>query len=123
MEDTKIENGIEYTLVGDYYLPNLTIPPEEDTVIGRYGRLHLKFIKDNKRYFYNSLLMTGKLNQYLVEVDKTAREHVEQLMKQMKKQQGVTEQLKMTDQMNWVGLMNNIKSCAEEVVFREVIYV
>jgi hypothetical protein len=123
MEQTKTENGIEYTLVGDYYLPNLALPPEEKVIIGRYGRLHLKFIKDNKRGFYTSLLMRGKLNQYLAEVDKTALEHLEQLMKQMAKQQGVTEQLKMTDQMKWVGMMNNIKSCAEQVVFQEVIFV
>ena len=75
MEDIKIENGIEYTLVGDYYLSNLTLPPKEEMSISRYGRLHLKFIKNNKRYFYISLLMVGKLILYLEEIDKTAREH------------------------------------------------
>ena len=115
------EMGGTYREENGYLIPNLALP-EETVYFGRYGRLHLKFIKDNKKGFYTTLLLKGKLVQYIAEVDKTADDYLEQLMKQMAKRQGVTEQLKMTDQLKWVGMMNNIKACAEEIIFQEVIY-
>ncbi|HZJ78502.1 MAG TPA: TnpV protein [Clostridia bacterium] len=123
MESLFEQMGGTYSEVNGYLIPDLKFPEQDRSFFSRYGRLHLKFIKENKRGFYTSLLMTGKLNQYLAEVDKTAHELLKQLINQIAKQQGVTEQLKIDDQIKWVGLMNNIKSCAEEVVFREVIYV
>lgn len=114
-------NGLSYTLYGDYYLPNLAVNEEEPTY-GKYGMLRKQFLKEHKQTRYQYLLMTGELTGHLNQVDQDAREQVESLMKQMTEKQGVTEQLKMQDQMKWVGLMNNIKVCAEEIVLKEIVY-
>ena len=110
-------NGLSYTLHGDYYLPDLTVNEEEPTY-GKYGMLRKQFLKEHRPARYQYLLMTGELMAHLNRVDQEARELVEILMKQ----QGATEQLKMQDQMKWVGIMNNIKACAEEIVLKEIIY-
>ncbi len=123
MESLFEQMGGTYSEVNGYLIPDLKLSEQDASFFSRYGRLRLKFIKEYKHEFYTSLLMAGKLNQHLAEIDKTAHELLEQLINQMAKQQGVTEQLKIDDQMKWVGIMNNIKSCAEEVVFQEVIYV
>ena len=123
MESLFEQMGGTYSEVNGYLIPDLKLPEQNVSFFSRYGRLHLKFTKEYKHGFYTSLLMVGKINQHLAEIDKTAHELLEQLINQMAKQQGVTEQLKIDDQMKWVGIMNNIKSCAEEVVFREVVYV
>ena len=114
-------NGLSYTLHGDYYLPDLAVNEEEPT-FGKYGMLRKQFLKEHRPARYQYLLMTGELMAHLNRVDQEARELVEILMKQMKEKQEVTEQLKMQDQMKWVGIMNNIKACAEEIVLKELIY-
>ena len=114
-------NGLSYTLHGDYYLPDLAVNEEEPTY-GKYGMLRKQFLKEHRPARYQYLLMTGELMAHLNRVDQEARELVEILMKQMKEKQEVTEQLKMQDQMKWVGIMNNIKACAEEIVLKEIIY-
>ena len=114
-------NGLSYTLHGDYYLPDLAMNEEEPTY-GKYGMLRKQFLKMHRPARYQYLLMTGELIAYLNRVDQEAREQVESLMKQMVERQGVTEQLKMQNQMKWVGLMNSIKVCAEEIVLQELVY-
>lgn len=114
-------NGLSYTLHGDYYLPDLAVNEEEPTY-GKYGMLRKQFLKMHRPARYQYLLMTGELIAYLNRVDQEAREQVESLMKQMVEKQGVTEQLKMQNQMKWVGLMNSIKVCAEEIVLQELVY-
>ena len=115
-------NGLSYTLHGDYYLPDLAVNEEEPTY-GKYGMLRKQFLKEHKPARYQYLLMTGELIAHLNRVDQEAREQVESLMKQMAEKQGVTEQVKMQDQMKRVCLMNNIKDCAEEIVLKESVYV
>ena len=115
-------NRLSYTMHGDYYLPDLVVNEEEPTY-GKYGMLRKQFLKVHRPARYQYLLMTGELIVHLNRVDQEAREQVESLMKQMAEKQGVTEQVKMQDQMKWVGLMNDIKACAEEIVLREGIYV
>ena len=114
-------NGLSYRLHGDYYLPDLAVNEEEPTY-GKYGMLRKQFLKEHKPARYQYLLMTGKLTGHLNQVDQDVREKVETLVKQIAEKHGVTEELKMQDQMKWVGLMNNIKVCAEEIVLKEIIY-
>ena len=115
-------NRLSYTMHGDYYLPDLVVNEEEPTY-GKYGMLRRQFLKEHRSAQYQYLLMMGELIVHLNRVDQEAREQVESLMKQMAEQQGVTEQVKMQDQMKWVCLMNNIKDCAEEIVLKESVYV
>ena len=115
------KNGLSYTLHGDYYLPDLVIN-EEETTYGKYGIMRKQFLKEHRSVKYQYLVLTGKLTEHLNQVDKEAREKVEMLMEQMAEQWGVTEELKMQDQMEWVRRMNNIKTNAEEVVLKENIY-
>jgi len=115
--------GIRFTLKGDYYLPDLAIPEDRETrPVGRYGRLHGKHIKAHQRIAYTELLTTGKLHSYLAGFNEQAQNKLDLLVKQMAKKQSVTEKLKAEDQMAWVGAMNNIRSCAEEIVFKELVY-
>ena len=115
------KNGLGYTLHGDYYLPDLALN-EEDPTYGKYGMLRKQFLKDYRPARYQCLLLTEKLTEYLNQIDRDAREQVEMLVKRMAKKQGVTERLKMQDQMKWVGLMNNIKASVEEIVLKEIVY-
>ena len=114
-------NGFSYTLHGDYYLPDLAVN-EEELTYGKYGMLRKQFLKEHRPARYQYLLMTGELTGHLNQVDREAREQVETLVKQMVEKQGVTENLKIQDQMKWVGLMNGIKACAEEIVLKERVY-
>ena len=115
--------GGTYTEVNGYLIPNLILSPEEERFfIGRYGKLHGKYLKEHKRFVYTNLLTIGKLNAYLHDIDEQAQNMLETLMKQMAKAQGITERLKANDQMEWVGRMNNIKAYAEEIVLSELIY-
>ena len=116
------KNGLSYTLHGDYYLPDLVLR-EEEPIYGKYGMLRKQFLKEHRSAGYQYLLLTGKLNEHLNQIDQEAREQVEMLMKQMAEKQGVNENLKRQDQMKWVRLMNNVKASAEEIVMREIIYV
>ena len=116
------KNGMGYTLHGDYYLPDLVLREEKPTY-GKYGMLRKQFLKEHRSAGYQYLLLTGKLNEHLNQIDQEAREQVETLMEQMTEKQGVTEELKAQDQMEWVRLMNNIKASAEEIVLKNMIYV
>ena len=114
-------NGLSYTLHGDYYLSDLVVNEEEPTY-GKYGMLRKQFLKEHRSARYQYLLMTGELTAHLNRVDQETREQVETLVKQMVEKQGVTEQLKVQDLMKWVGLINNIKAYAEEIVLKESVY-
>ena len=116
------KNGMGYTLHGDYYLPDLVLREEEPTY-GKYGMLRKQFLKEHRSARYQYLLLTGKLNEHLNQTDQEAREQVEMIMKQMAEKKGVTEELKVQDQMKWVGLMNNIKVSAEEIILKNMVYV
>ena len=116
------KNGMSYTLHGDYYLPDLVLREEEPTY-GKYGMLRKQFLKEHRSARYQYLLLTGKLNEHLNQTDQEAREQVEMIMKQMAEKKGVTEELKVQDQMKWVGLMNNIKVSAEEIILKNTVYV
>ena len=115
------KNGLSYTLHGDYYLPDLKINEEEPTY-GKYGIMRKQFLKEHRSARYQYLVLTGKLTEHLNQVDKEVREKVEMLVEQMAEQWGVTEELKMQDQMEWARRMNNIKNVAEEMVLLEMIY-
>ena len=115
------KNGLNYTLHGDYYLPDLEINEEEPTY-GKYGIMRKQFLKEHRSARYQYLVLTGKLTEHLNQVDKEVREKVEMLVEQMAEQWGVTEELKMQDQMAWVGRMNNIRACAEEIVYKIILY-
>lgn len=118
------ENGIGYTLGADgLYYPDLELPEGTHYEIGRYGRMRWEYLKTHRRGDYIRLLMDGKLNEYLHEVDEECHERMELLVEQMKAGAGIAEELKASDQMKWVGLMNNVRSMAEEIVIRELIYV
>ena len=115
---------IEYTKVGDYYLPNLVAPENmKNFKLGKYGKLRLRYLKEHKNAEYIILLMDNKLQKHLLEVDKIANERFELLMKQYAEKENITEELKVKDQLKWVGLMNNIKHSAEEIILKELIYV
>ena len=115
------KKGMSYTLHGDYYLPDLVLNEEEPTY-GKYGMLRKQFLKEHRSARYQYLLLTGKLNEHLNQIDQESRKQVEMLMGQMAERQGVTEELKVQDQMTWVRLMNNIKASAEEIVLKNTIY-
>lgn len=115
---------IEYTKQGDYYFPNLYLYSDfKYSEIGKYGRMRLKFLKENKKADYIILFMNNKLQEHLLEIDKIANDRFEFLMKQLAKKENITEELKATDQLKWVGLMNNIKHSAEEIILKDLIYV
>ena len=116
------KNGLRYTLQGDYYLPDLALNEEEPTY-GKYGMLRKQFLKEHRSAKYQYLLLTGKLTEHLNQIDQESREQVEMLMEQMAEKQGVTEELKVQDQMKWVRLMNNIKVSAEEIILKNMVYV
>ena len=115
------KNGLNYTLHGGYYLPDLEIN-EEEPIYGKYGIMRKQFLKEHRSARYQYLVLTGKLTEHLNQVDKEASEKVEMLMEQMAEQWGVTEELKMQNQIEWVRRMNNIKNVAEEMVSLEIIY-
>ena len=116
------KNGLWYELQGDYYIPCLKLTEEEQHPIGVWGQRHLRYIKQNSKVLYLNLLTSGKLNGYLVDIDKQAEAMFSRLVKQLAEREGITEQLKADNQMEWVGRMNNIRSRATEVVNTEMIY-
>lgn len=119
---TDEKTGIRYTLQGDYYLPDLALPAEEQQPIGIWGQRHLRHIKQNRRVLYTNLLTSGKLNSYLADINRQAEEMFSRLVKQMAEYEGVTEQLKADNQMEWIAQMNNICSRATEIVNHDIIY-
>ncbi len=116
------ENGIDYILVGDYYIPDLKLP-EENRPIGRYGRLHREYLKQEHPARYSSLILTGKLWTYLADLNEQAEKRRDLIIEQMKAAEGVTEELKARNQLEWVGRMNNIRNRAEEIINSELIYI
>ena len=115
-------NGLWYELQGEYYLPCLTLPPEEEKPIGIWGQRHKRYLKEHRKATYATLLTSGKLNTYLAETDRQAQERFERLIEQMKQAPGITEQLKVDKPLEWVQKMNNIRNAVEEVINAELIY-
>ena len=113
-------NGLWYELQGDYYLPRLKLPKDENVHIGIWGHRHLNYLRENKRILLSGLQLRGKLNSYLADIDSQADEMFERLVKQMAKADGITEQLKSENQMEWVAQMNNIRQRVTEIVFKEL---
>ena len=113
---------ITYTRQGDYNLPNLLPPQEEPILHGKYALLRKKFLKEHRRVTYTNLLTSGRLSSHLAEIQQTAQRRMEEIVAQMAKSQGVTEELKASDQMKWVQMMNNLQNAAEEMVLAELIY-
>ena len=124
MEKYKFDenNGLWYELQGDYYLPCLKLPEEEQAYIGVWGQRHLRYLKKHHRVLYGNLLTSGKLNSYLVDIDRQAEEMFERLVKQMAEREGVTEQLKVANSMEWVWKLNSIRNRAVEITSSELIY-
>ena len=116
------KNGLWYELQGDYYIPCLILPAEKEQPIGLWGQRHLRYLKEHRRNTYTTLLTSGRLNTYLADIDKQAQERMERLTAQMKRAQGITEQLKTENALEWTQRMNNIWACATEVVNSEIIY-
>ncbi len=122
---TKIDErtGIEYCLEGDYYIPNIAIPKQEKITLNKYGRMRLKYLKEHKKAEYTIMLMDGTLNTHLKEVQETAQARIEQIINELKEESNLAEDMKNTDMLYWVGIINSIKAQAEEIVFSELIYV
>ena len=125
LQKTKIDErtGIEYRLEGDYYIPNLTLPKQETIILNNYGRMRLNYLKEHKKAEYSIMLLDGTLNAHLKEIQETAQNRVEQIINKLKAESDLTEEMKDTDILYWVGTMNAIKNQAEEIVFNELIYV
>ena len=115
-------NGLWYELQGDYYIPCLKLPDEEQVEIGIWGQRHLEFIKHHRKGFYIALVLDCKLNRYLADIHKQAEEMFDTLISQYKSSEGITEQLKADDQLEWVCRMNNIRQRANEIIYKELIY-
>ena len=122
MKDKIIQNGIEYERRGEQYYPLLDLGEQTSYEISKYGNLHLDFIKKHRRGTYTTLFTENRLNEHLHNIDLQAREQLDLLTAQMAEQMDVTEELKASDPMRWVRLMNNIKALAEEIVLKEVVY-
>lgn len=122
---TKIDKrtGIEYHLKGDYYIPNIVAPKQEKIVLNKYGKMRLKYLKEYRKADYTIMLINRTLNTHLKEIQETAQTRVEQIIDQLKEKSNLTEDMKNTDVLYWVGTMNSIKSQAEEIVLNELIYV
>ena len=116
------KNGLWYELQGDYYIPCLILPAEKEQPIGLWGQRHLQYLKEYRRITYLNLLTSGRLNNYLADIDRQAQERMERLTEQMKRAQGITEQLKAENALEWTQRMNNIRACAKEIVEKEIIF-
>ena len=114
--------GGSYTMVGDHRLPDLTAGKTEPLAIGKYGRMRKRYLKEHRPVLYTNLLVTGRLDQHLAEIDNACEERMELLTRQMASQEGMTEVVKASDQIGWVHRMNNIRNRAEEIVLRELVY-
>ena len=122
MKDRMIQNGIEYERRGEQYYPLLDLGEQTNYEIGKYGKLHLEFIKKHRRGTYTTLMTENRLNEHLHIIDEQAHEQLDLLTTQMAERMGVSEELKASDPMRWVQMMNNIKASAEEIVLKEVVY-
>ena len=117
------EMGGTYRQEGDYLIPNLALPNDDNYEIGKYGRMRLSYLKEHRKILYTNYVTEGTLSKHLSEIDKACNERMETLVPAMAKQEGVTEALKANDQMEWVCRMNNIRNRAEEIILREVVFV
>lgn len=117
------KTGIEYIRIGDYYLPNLVLAEQRKIQLNKYGRLRLEFLKNHKKAEYAILFMDNKLTDHLEEVQESAVKRIDEIIKSLKEQSNLTEEMKNTDQLYWVGMMNNFKDQAEEIILKELIYV
>ena len=115
-------NGLWYELIGDYYIPVLTLSSEEQRPIGKWGRMHREYLKEHRPILYNDLILSGQLWTYLADLNEQTQERLSLIVEQMKASEDVTEELKATEQMAWVGAMNSIRNRAEEIILREMIY-
>ena len=115
-------NGLWYELIGDYYIPVLTLSSDEQRPIGKWGRMHRDYIKERRSILFDDLVLSGQLWTYLADLNEQAQERLSLIIEQMKTSEGVTEELKAADQMAWVGAMNSIRNRAEEIILREMIY-
>ena len=113
---------ISYSQCGDYLIPNLILPEAEQKLIGKYGRMRKRYLKDHRPVLYSNLLLSGKLHQHLYEIDQACTDRIKLITQQMMVQEGVTEALKAADQREWVRRMNSIQSRAEEIVLHELVY-
>ena len=116
-------NGLWYELVGDYYLPCLKLPEEEQRPVGIWGQRRRRYLREYRKPFYTTLLLSGKLDSHLADINRQAEDMFSQLVGQMAEREGITEQLKADSQMEWVGRMNNIRGCAEEIINTEIIHI
>ena len=117
------EMGGIYIRHGNYFIPNLTLSEEEEQrAVGVWGQRHLRYLKEHRRGLYLDVLTSGRLNSYLADIEEQAQERFERLVEQMKQAQGITEQLKVENVLEWIGRMNNIQVCAREIVDKEIIY-
>ena len=125
LKENKVQNkyGIEYTKQGDYYMPNLVLEKEEKIILNKYGKMRLKFLKENKKAEYTIMFVNGTLNKHLKEIQETAEKRIDIIIEQLKQQNNLTEEMKNTDQLYWVSMMNNFKNTAEEIILNELIYV
>ena len=117
-----MENSLTYTMNGDYQIPDLKLTEQPERPLGKYGRMRKAYLKEHRPLIYNQLLLTEKLYPHLIEIDETAQSRLEQMMPQLAKDAGATEQLKASDPMRWVGLMNTCKAQAEEILMAELIH-
>ena len=115
-------NGLWYELIGDYYIPVLTLSSEEQRPIGKWGRMHRDYLKEQRPILFNDLILSGQLWSYLADLNEQAQKRLSLIVEQMKASEGVSEKLKATDQMAWVVAMNSIRNRAEEITLREMIY-
>ena len=115
------ELGGTYRQVGDYFIPDIELP-ERHYEIGKYSRMRHRYLKEHRKIQYTTMILDGTLYDHLEEIDRICNERMETMVATMKKQQGITEELKARNQLAWVGAMNNIRSCAEEVILRELVY-
>lgn len=115
------ENGIDYVLVGDYYIPAIK-PPEEERPIGKWGRMHRAYLEDTKPLLLNHLILTGRIFTYLADLNEQAQDRYRRIVRQMMEAEGVTKDMKRRSQMEWVRAMNSIANCAEEIIKAEMIY-
>ena len=117
-----MENSLTYTMNGDYQIPDLKLTEQPEKPLGKYGRMRKAYLKEHRPLIYNQLLLNEKLYPHLIEIDETAQSRLEQMMPQLAKDAGATEQLKASDPMRWVGLMNTCKAQAEEILMAELIH-
>ena len=115
-------NGLWYERIGDYYIPVLALSSEEQRPIGKWGRMHRDYLKEQRPILFNDLILSGQLWTYLADLNEQAQERLSLIIEQMKAAEGVNEELKATDQMAWVGAMNSLRNRAEEIILRELIY-